>query len=308
MTNGFHDGERAVQARVGASFPGRIRDVIPPIAAQFAASREFCLLAGLGPDQRVWTTMLAGPPGFVRADGEHSVTIRALPQGSDPLFEVAADHRPVGLLMYDDHRRMRVNGIARPIDGGFAIDADQVFSNCGRYISNRRGIPVGRLPPEVTVGRDMTWAQRDLIRTADTFFIGSRHPDGSTDASHRGGDPGFVRIDAADQLSWPDYDGNKMFMTLGNITLDPRVGLLFLDWTQGTLLQVSGRAEIDWSAQGAAEFPGAQRVVHLHVDAVRETVHGVPMTWTHGILSRDNPRAARHPAQALALHSSASNA
>lgn len=285
----FHDGERAVQARVGAAFPGAIRDVIPPIAAQFAATREFCIVSGLGIGGHVWTTMLAGPPGFVRADGEHSVRVRALPQRTDPLSGLLAGGGPVGLLLYDDHRRMRVNGAARPAHDGFAIAADQVFSNCGRYISNRRGIPVDQLQPDVAAGRGLSWGQRDLIRSADTFFIGSQHPDGSADASHRGGNPGFVRVDAADELRWPDYDGNNMFMTLGNVTLDPRVGLLFLDWTRGTLLQVSGRAEIDWSPEAAAELPGAQRVVRMQIDAVRETLHGVPMTWTPAVLSRFNP-------------------
>jgi predicted pyridoxine 5'-phosphate oxidase superfamily flavin-nucleotide-binding protein len=289
MTSGFHDGERAVQARVGMSFPGRIRDVIPPIAAQFAAPREFCVVSGLGDDRRVWTTMLAGPPGFVRADGEHALRVRALPHRGDPLATVLTGGGPAGLLLYDDHRRKRVNGTARAVGDGLVIDADQVFSNCGRYISDRRGIAIDRLPVEATAGRELSWGQRDLVRGSDTFFIGSRHPDGSADCSHRGGNPGFVRIDAADRLSWPDYDGNNMFMTLGNITLDPRVGLLFLDWTRGTLLQVSGRATIDWSPAAAAELPGAQRVVRLQIDAVRETVHGVPMTWSAAVPSRFNP-------------------
>jgi uncharacterized protein len=289
MTSGFHNGELAVQARVGASFPGRIRDVIPPIAAQFAASREVCMVAGLGADRRVWTTMLAGPPGFVQAVGEHALRVRARPHRSDPLADGLTGGVPIGLLMYDDHRRMRVNGVARADGDGIVIDADQVFSNCGRYISDRRGTAIDQLPVEVTEGRELSWGQRDLVRGSDTFFIGSRHPDGFADCSHRGGNPGFVRVDGADRLSWPDYDGNNMFMTLGNITLDPRVGLLFLDWTRGTLLQVSGRATIDWSERAAAELPGAQRVVRLRIDAVRETVHGVPMTWSAPVFSRDNP-------------------
>jgi hypothetical protein len=96
-------------------------------------------------------------------------------------------------------------------------------------------------------------------------------------------------VDSARELRWPDYNGNRMFMTLGNITLDPRIGLLFLDWRQGTLLQVSGRATIDWSPAAAAELPGAERVVRLHVDAVQQSVHGAPMTWTSATPSRFNP-------------------
>lgn len=269
--------------------PAPIRDVIPPIAARFAARREFCVVAGLGRAGQVWTTLMAGPPGFVHADGEHSVRVHARPHPSDPLAALLSDGGPVGLLLYDDHRRMRVNGVARPVSDGVVVTADQVFSNCGRYISNRRGIAIDQLPAEPVVGTELTWGQRDLIRDADTFFIGSRHPDGSADASHRGGNPGFVHVDAADSLYWPDYNGNRMFMTLGNIMLDPRVGLLFMDWTQGTLLQVSGRASIDWSADDAAKIAGAERVVRLQIDAVQQTTHGAAMTWTTAVLSRFNP-------------------
>lgn len=287
--NGLHAGEIAVQQRVGQSFPGGIKDVIPVVAATFAATREWSTIAGLGTDGHMWVTMLYGPPGFMRAAGEHDLQVRTRVRDTDPLHHLATQGGQVGMLIMDDHRRMRVNGSLEPNADGFTIHADQVFSNCGRYITNRQGTPIDQLPIEVTRRSQLTLGNIAAIRRADTFLIGTRHPQGAADASHRGGNPGFVQVDGHQELRWPDYDGNKMFMTLGNLTLDPRVGLMFVDWLDGTLLQVSGTATIDWSAEAAAELPGAQRVVRMRIDAVQQTTHAVPMTWTPGVLSRHNP-------------------
>jgi predicted pyridoxine 5'-phosphate oxidase superfamily flavin-nucleotide-binding protein len=75
--------------------------------------------------------------------------------------------------------------------------------------------------------------QQRLIREADTFFIASSHRDGGADASHRGGNPGFVHVLNETKLIWPDYSGNGMFQTLGNLAIDPRAGLLFMDFESG---------------------------------------------------------------------------
>jgi uncharacterized protein len=288
----FHAGEIAVQQRAGHAFPGRIKDVIPPVAAEFLTQHLVCTLAGCDRQGRMWTTMLGGPAGFMTADDEHTLHVRARPLETDPLHQLLTTGGHVGTIIMDSRRRMRVNGVLEPTRDGFAVRAEQVFSNCGRYISERHPVPLGPRPAQVSTGAALTPGQAALIRTADTFLIGTRHPDGDADASHRGGNPGFVHIDGPDALRWPDYDGNNMYATLGNLTLDPRVGLLFLDWAEGTLLQVSGRAELDWSPQTVAQLPGALRVIHMRVDAVQESVHAVPMRWTPAALSRFNPPRA----------------
>ncbi len=103
-------------------------------------------------------------------------------------------------------------------------------------------------------------AQRAWIRRADTFFIATSHPEAGADASHRGGMPGFVRVEG-DRLVWPDYAGNAMFNTLGNIALHPRAGLVFPDFEAGATLQLTGRAAVDWDRDRAGSFPGAERLV-----------------------------------------------
>jgi uncharacterized protein len=285
----FHDGELAVQQRAGQVLAGRIKNTIPPVAATFLRTHGFCVVAGRDPHGRVWTSMLAGPAGFLEADDDRTMRVRARPLVSDPLHQLLTTGGDVGTIVMDSRRRMRVNGVLTPTLDGFTVHTDQVFANCGRYISDREGTLLAPRPARVSSGTELSGDQMDLVRGADTFFIGTCHPDGAADASHRGGNPGFVQVDSPDTLRWPDYDGNAMFMTLGNLALDPRVGLLFLDWAEGTALQVSGRAVLDWRPESAALLPGAQRVVRMSIDAVQQTEHAVPMRWTPPVLSRFNP-------------------
>jgi predicted pyridoxine 5'-phosphate oxidase superfamily flavin-nucleotide-binding protein len=285
----FHSGELAVQARAGHVLAGRIKDTIPAIAARFLTEHEFCVVAGCDGAGRMWTSMLCGPAGFMSTDDDRTIRVRALPLPQDPLYELLTTGGDVGTIVMDHRRRMRVNGVATPTADGFTVHTDQVFSNCGRYISDRRATPVPRRPESVSSGTELSPDQINLVRRADTFFIGTCHPEGAADASHRGGNPGFIKVDSPDALRWPDYDGNAMFMTLGNLSVDPRVGLLFVDWAEGTLLHLAGRAFLDWDPRSAATLPGAQRVVGMSIDAVRQRDHAVAMRWAPPVLSRFNP-------------------
>jgi predicted pyridoxine 5'-phosphate oxidase superfamily flavin-nucleotide-binding protein len=239
--------------------------------------------------------MLTGAPGFLEAPDPRTVYVHALPLPSEPLAPLLAGGGYIGMIAWDRQRRMRMNGRLSPRPDGFVVHTEQVYSNCLKYISERHPSPRvdADAPAQVVAGTQLTPAQIAQIRAADTFFIGTSHPDGPADASHRGGNPGFVLVDGPDRLRWPDYVGNSMFMTLGNLTLDPHVGLLFPDWAGGGLLQLSGRASLDWDAASAEPLPGAQRVVEMTVDAVQETHNAVGLRWTQPILSRFNPAAPR---------------
>jgi predicted pyridoxine 5'-phosphate oxidase superfamily flavin-nucleotide-binding protein len=106
------------------------------------------------------------------------------------------------------------------------------------------------------------------IRQADTFFLGTTHPDRGSDASHRGGPSGFVRVEDDRSLWWPDYPGNNMFSSLGNIAVDPVAALLFVDFATGRTLHLTGRAILDLAAPGeAADDGGTGRRIEFHVDA-----------------------------------------
>ncbi|MEO3414545.1 pyridoxamine 5'-phosphate oxidase family protein [Roseovarius sp. CAU 1744] len=126
--------------------------------------------------------------------------------------------------------------------------------------------------------------QRRWIESADTFFIGSGHLSGQGrkndgfDASHRGGRAGFVQVDSLGRLRFPDYAGNNFFNTIGNLLRDSRVALLFVDFPNGNLLHLTGRAEIIWNGDQSPD-PGARREVLVTVDQVIERSAVLASRW-----------------------------
>ena len=104
----------------------------------------------------------------------------------------------------------------------------------------------------------------DFIHSVEFFFLATAAPDGHPDCSFKGGAPGFVRIVRPDLLVWPDYDGNGMFKSLGNISLNPFVGLLFIRMGEAPKrLRVNGRAEVVLEDPLIREFVGAQALVRV---------------------------------------------
>ncbi|WP_354641607.1 pyridoxamine 5'-phosphate oxidase family protein [Kitasatospora camelliae] len=292
-TSPYHPGERAVQLRTGVTdrsdHVGRsVGRTIPPVAAQFLTERRTLVVGAADPAGRVWAGLLSGAPGFLRAADPHTLAVAAAPVPGDPLAGVLARPAPVGTIALDpaSRRRMRVNGRSRP-DGrdGLVIEADQVYANCPKYIQRRSPVDLPARPTPATVGEELTTAQQLAVSTADTFFIASVGPDGSVDASHRGGNPGFVSVLGPGRLRWPEYPGNSMFMTLGNLEVEPRAGLLLSDWETGGTLQLTGRAEVDWTDPAAP-------AVDFEIRRVVELAHATQLSWTDPEYSPANPPLA----------------
>jgi hypothetical protein len=175
---------------------------------------------------------------------------------------------------------MRVNGRVERAGAPIRVAVDEVFANCPKYIQRRdlRAAGVGEPLSRVANAADaLTVTQRQWIGRADTCFIASGHGGAGLDASHRGGAPGFVEVLDERHIAWPDYAGNSMFQTLGNLASDPRAGLVFADFATGAVLQLSGRARVEWDPERAARFAGAERVVEFEIDAVRETSGALPL-------------------------------
>jgi predicted pyridoxine 5'-phosphate oxidase superfamily flavin-nucleotide-binding protein len=234
---------------------------------------------------RQWASLLTGQPGFMQIVSDQTVRIDALPVVGDPLAESLVAGGQVGMIVIDfaTRRRMRLNGrIEGQADGTLHLHTQQVYANCPKYIQARRWELVTDEPDEEAKARrsrSLTERQRHWIREADTFFIASRHQDGGMDASHRGGNPGFVHVVNRSRLAWPDYSGNSMFQTVGNIAIDPHAGLLFMDFEGSGTLQLTGTARIVWDRDRAAAFPGAERLVEFEIDEVVELTDASPLLW-----------------------------
>jgi predicted pyridoxine 5'-phosphate oxidase superfamily flavin-nucleotide-binding protein len=290
-----HGGEQAVQERVGVRVApwgsARVGSEMPPVAAEFLAAQPMIVLGAAADDGSVWASLLAGPAGFVTATEPGSVVIDRLPADVDPLAGLFESERDLGMLGIDPTtaRRMRVNGRARRDGDRLVVRTEQVYSNCPKYISVRAPFVVASAPGQARRGEVLTAGQQRRIGAADTFFVATRAAGLGADVSHRGGNPGFVSVTGERRLSWPDYSGNLMYMTLGNLEVDPRCGLLVLDWEHGGALHLTGRAAVDWDPDRAATVPGAQRMIDFDVEQVLEVDGASPLRWSFEKYSRFNP-------------------
>jgi predicted pyridoxine 5'-phosphate oxidase superfamily flavin-nucleotide-binding protein len=235
--------------------------------------------------------MLAGDPGFISSPDAVTLTIRGGTLPGDPLEgQLHAGSHIGGLgLAPATRRRNRVNGeIVAADDGSLRIAVMQSFGNCPQYISHRQHTPApadGR-KLQVQRGLALTAADRELIARADTFFIASANlePDAGrgrgVDVSHRGGRPGFVRIDDDRTLTAPDFVGNFFFNTIGNLLNHPRAGLLFIDFERGDMLHLAVETEIIWDGPQVQAFAGAERLLRFHVREVVRNIGALPFRWT----------------------------
>ncbi|GAA0395348.1 pyridoxamine 5'-phosphate oxidase family protein [Microbispora corallina] len=292
-----HPGELAVQARAGVRLGDHgsagVRADIPGVAADFVAAQPMLVAGAADQDGRVWAGLLTGAPGFARATGPRELVVDAVP--AEPLDGLFEDERDIGLLAIDPatRRRMRVNGRAWRHGGRLLVRTEQVYSNCPKYLQQREiAGPPGPAERTARAGDALTDAQRAWVEGADTFFVATFAEGLGADVSHRGGAPGFVETTGGRRLVWPDYVGNSMYMTLGNLELNPAAGLLFLDWETGDALHVTGRARVGWDPR---DVPGAQRLVEFDVDEVLHVTGTGAPRWAFVAPSRFNPPVRSAP-------------
>ncbi|MET9275917.1 pyridoxamine 5'-phosphate oxidase family protein [Kribbella sp. NPDC003557] len=280
---GFHAGELAVQRKAGVQQDAaRLSRMLEPVElsggiVKFLAERTFLVITGRDETGRLWTSPLVGPRGFLDVESTTRLAVHAAPPAGDPLCGIAAGQQ-IGMtsVEFAARRRVRLNGtLVEATDGLLVVDVEQAFGNCPQYIPQRLLSPDRSEPSgDVRRGSALEAQDVDLIESADSFFLGTVHPGRGADASHRGGPVGFVRIDGQG-VWWPDYQGNNLFNSLGNIEVNPETALLFFEFTTGRTLQLSGTANIEWGddADRSIRF-SLERLVAGHLlGAQRERSH-----------------------------------
>ena len=281
----FHPGELEAQLLAGGGPPGAgIRDWMTDQHRAFFEALPYVVVATLDGGWPA-ATMLAGSPGFVSAPDPYTLRIAAGLDASDPAQRALTPGAPAGLLGIDlsTKRRNRANGIITAAgDHGFTLDVRQSFGNCPQYIHVRevKAVPARVAPPETLPQLDGD--ARAQIEAADTFFVASAartaESNGGIDISHRGGPPGFVRVDGS-TLTIPDYRGNRYFNTLGNFVSNPRAALLFVDFATGDLLHLQGAVEILWDTSEVRTFLAAQRLWRVRAERVLRRRGALPLRW-----------------------------
>lgn len=287
----WHAGEQQLQAHVGVAERmeafGRkvIRSEMPDQHRQFYRQLPFMLLGAVDAEGNPWASILEGPPGFAHSPEPARLQLDSLPTADDPVqLQVGA---AIGLLGIELHtrRRNRINGRIGEIDAhGLSVTVDQAFGNCPKYIQLRQFHSVPLADPSTRIAlrfNALDDAATAMIRSADTFFVASYvDVDNSraVDISHRGGQAGFVRVEG-NCLTIPDFAGNQHFNTLGNLLLNPRAGLLFIDFTTGDLLQLSGGTELILDGPQVEAFQGAERLWKLHVQQIVRRPAALALRW-----------------------------
>lgn len=290
----FHEGEIAIQRRIGVAEKmdrfGRmvIRDHMPQQHRDFYKKLPFIFAGHQDKAGHVWASILTGngEEGFISSSNNKSLTMTTQPLTGDPLGDSLMsynEHKPglvelrLGILGIELHTRRR-NRISVEVDSvennKINFSVLQAFGNCPQYIQNRE-IVSGQTNTDLrTVGENrvtgFTEFSHDLsqfISNADTFFVASstakhnntRDVTEGADVSHRGGRPGFIKVEQNNSLLIPDFTGNNHYNTLGNFEVNPKAGLLFIDFKTGDVITLTGKTEIVWEHESKRWFKGAER-------------------------------------------------
>lgn len=296
----FHRGELAIQRRLQVSEKidrfGKlaIRDFMPEQHRVLFTELPMFFIGSVDAQERPWASVLHGRPGFIQSPTERILRFPSYPPAQDPFAGSLRRGALVGGLGLEFHsrRRNRVNGklMIDAARGGFDIRVDQSFGNCAKYIQARVARRVSdpsdkgkRCVRRFTRFDDECAA---ILGRCDTFFIASRFGEDpndrrhGVDVSHRGVPVGLLMAVDDRTLRWPDYRGNFFFNTFGNIEIDPRCGLLIVDFDSGDTLQLTGTAEVLWEAPtDSLGSQGAQRAVEFRLELGIHVANALPFTW-----------------------------
>ena len=305
----FHKGEQELQTLYGvrekleAMGQSFIRDYLPEQHRQFYQQLPYVFVGSIDAAGRPWASLVLGRPGFIQSPDEYKLRLNTSRIDGDPLNNNISTGSAIGILglQFETRRRNRLSAKVESSDDRIInLAVVQAFGNCPQYIQ-ARGIEAHDIEPcELdsfpnidSVGEErpkssfneLSARAKEIIQTADNFYIATHHTgengaaSSGADVSHRGGKPGFVRVDNDQSITFPDFSGNFHFNTLGNILLNPLAGLLFIDFDTGDLLYLTCRAEIIHDSEEKRAFEGAERLVRFDLDEGILLDKAVPLEW-----------------------------
>jgi len=258
----WHPGELAIQARAGTDQkmaeigPQFIREYMPQQHRDFFESLTQLFIGYRDHNSYCQSSVIFGTAGFIQSVNNTELIINTQAHMGDCLHDTLCIGDDVGLLGIEFHnkRRNRLNAMIIDISQKYIrIKVKQSFGNCPKYIQPKILMPNQQYGQfSMSYATQLDEDDQRLIRQSDTFFIASHYADGQEynsrgiDISHRGGEPGFVKISESGLLCIEDYQGNGFFNTLGNLLTQPIASLLFCDWYQGCVLQLLVTSEIHW--------------------------------------------------------------
>ncbi len=306
----YHSGELAAQHKAGTRGAAiELAEVMTDSLSfssnhdAFLAARRFSVLTNVEADSgHVWVTPLFGKKGDLKAISENEIIISGGCIPVDDVINLCQSGTPLSLLAIDlnQHRRLRINGVAKaPIDSvsnALTFNVREFSPNCPKYI-NKRTIIVdanGAEPINSEAVREkrtrLSESDQAFITAMDTLWIGSYAPDIGADTNHRGGKPGFIRVTSPTTIEWPEYRGNGMFFTSGNLEVNDKAGVTLIDFESGSFIQMTGHGYVDWQHNGSYE--GATRVIKYHIEKLVRVDQATTHRWERLDFSPYNPAIA----------------
>lgn len=257
MEDVFHDGELEVQKMAGeVEMANNNKKLITPFivkgAINFVEKQPMAIVGSRNPEGELWASILIGNFGFLKVTDPTNIvfdTDKLVSNPEDIFYANITNDNQIGSLFIelDSRKRLRVNGTVNIAGSKIELSVEHSYPNCPKYIQ-RRVISMPeyfeKTQSKSTTGTTLTEEAINWISNADTFFVASAALDGRLDASHRGGNPGFVQITEDGSLKIPDYPGASYFNTFGNVLQNPKVGMLFIDFEKRETLQLTGTASL----------------------------------------------------------------
>ncbi|KAF2152950.1 oxidoreductase FAD/NAD(P)-binding protein [Myriangium duriaei CBS 260.36] len=173
------------------------------------------------------------------------------------------------------------------------LKIDESLGNCPKYLNKKEIVPSLTAPRLISDSVPLQDNAVHLIQKSDLFFMSTKHSEFEMDTNHRGGPPGFVRVipsdDGPTQFVYPEYSGNRLYQSLGNMLLDPEAGFCFPDFDTGDCLYVTGTTQILFGQDAANVMPRSNLAVKVTITAARYVSAVLPFRGHGGEASPYNP-------------------
>lgn len=295
--------------------------MLTPQAAFMFQRAPLLAFGTLDAEEKPWTALWGGEPGFSEPLGGGFVGTRTLVDGKhDPVVQAVVgsgekrdmsrtkDGKLVAGLAIDLMTRKRVKTAGHMIAGTIKdVDVEvegeenrkqtqlqlvtkieQSLGNCPKYLNQYEIRPALVMPELVSQASSLSEEGAALISKSDMFFLSTCAED-DMDVNYRGGPPGFVRIISPKTIAYPEYSGNRLYQSLGNLMLNPRIGITFPDYETGDVLYMTGTTEILAGTDASALLPGSNLAVQIRISECRYVKTGLPFRGTKKTPSPYNP-------------------
>ncbi|WP_086930755.1 pyridoxamine 5'-phosphate oxidase family protein [Agarilytica rhodophyticola] len=307
LATSYHRGELAAQDKAGTRGAAAELAVGKRSALNFSsnhdaflAAQSFAVLSSVNlKNGQVWVSPLFGKEGDLTAISENEIAISTHCIPENDMLNTLESGSPLSLLGIDLKRRIRhrINGLASISENdlgiGFNLQVNEYSPNCPKYINRReiiyntKGAPPINREAKRKERATLTDDDQAFIQSMDTLWIGSYAPGVGADCNHRGGKPGFIRATSPSTIEWPEYRGNGMFFTSGNLEVYDRTGVTLVDFETGSMIQMTGRAVVNWNHDG--RYEGASRSITFHIEHLIRTDHVTSHRWKRLDYSPYNP-------------------